>query len=102
MSLFTSEHSGSNWLYFKGNYKYGMKGCDYCRYIKKVQGVCSSPTVKTFDITSFINCNTKFLIYVITCDLCHIQYVGRTTRRLKDLGLYDHLYDIEKKTNPQM
>lgn len=42
-----------------------------------------------------MNWNTKFLVYVITCEMCHIQYVGRTTRRLKD-RLYDHLYDIEK------
>lgn len=34
-------------------------------------------------------------MYVITCDKCQIQYVGRTTRRLRD-RLYDHLYDIEK------
>lgn len=55
----------------------------------------SSINGKTFDISSFINSNTKFLVYLITCELCHIQYVGRTTRRLKD-QLYDHLHDIEK------
>lgn len=99
-SLFISEHLGSNWLHFRGNFKCGMKGCDYCRHIKKGKYVHSSATGKSFDITSFINCNTKFLDYVITCDLCHIQYVGRTTRWLKD-RLYDHLYDIEK-TNPPM
>lgn len=41
----------------------------------------------------FINCNTRFLFYVVTCELCSVQYVGRTTHRLRD-RLQDHLYDI--------
>lgn len=31
----------------------------------------------------------------ITCNSCNVQYVGHTTRRLRD-RLYDHLHDIEK------
>lgn len=82
-------------MHFKGNFKCGIKSCNYCCYIKKGKRVQSRTNGKTFDISSFINCNTQFLVYLITCEVCHIQYVGRTTCRLKD-RLYDHLYDIEK------
>lgn len=50
---------------------------------------------KDFKVSTFINCNTKFLVYVITCEQCSVQYVGRTTRRLRD-QLYINLYDISK------
>lgn len=95
LSLFSSQPLGSNWLHFKGNFKCGIKGCDYCCFIKKGKSVSSTTNSKSFDILSVINCNTKFLVYLITCEACHIQYVGHTTRGLKD-RLYDHLYDIEK------
>lgn len=82
-SLFSSQPSGSNWLHFKGNFKCGIKGCDYCRFIKKVKSVSSSINGKSFDILSFINCDTKFLVYLITCEACHVHYVGRTTRSVE-------------------
>lgn len=93
-SLFQSKPVGCNWLHFKGTFKCGSKGCDYWRFIKKGQYVNSSTNGKAFENSQFINCNTKFLVYVITCEQSHVQYVGRTIRRLKD-RLYDHLYDIE-------
>lgn len=56
----------------------------------------STSTGRRHKIQSFIDCNTRFVVYVITCSLCSIQNVGRTTCRLKD-HLYDHLHDIEKE-----
>lgn len=94
-SLFPRTQSGSHWLHFKGNFKCGTRGCNYCRYIKKGEQVGSCTNGRTFNISSFINCKTRFLVYLITWDVCQIQYVGRTTRRLKD-RLYDHLFDTEK------
>lgn len=94
-SLFPHTQSWSNWLHFKGNFECGIKGCNYCRHIKKGKLVQSCINGKTFDILSFINCNTRFLVYLITCEVCHIQYVGCTTRRLKD-RLHNHLYDGER------
>lgn len=44
----------------------------------------------------FFNCNTKFIIYLITCKESGIQYVGCTTRLLRD-RLHDHIYDTEKE-----
>lgn len=94
-SLFSNEQSGSNWLHCKDNFKCGTTRCNYCSYIKKGKCVKSCTNGKTFDFSSFINCNTQFLVYLITSEVCHIQNVGHTICRLKD-RLYDHLYDIEK------
>lgn len=92
---FPTGQSRSSWLSFKGNFEYGKRGCDYCDHIKKGKFIQSCTNGRTFEISSFINCNTQFLVYVITCEVCQIQYVGRTTRRFRD-RLHDHLYDIEK------
>ncbi|OCT55194.1 hypothetical protein XELAEV_18003924mg [Xenopus laevis] len=43
----------------------------------------STVTGKEFDIKGYINCNTTFVIYLITCLKCHKQYVGCTSRKLK-------------------
>ena len=92
-SLFSSQHTGANWLQLQGTFKCGMNGCRYCKLIKTGSLVHSYSSDKSFPIKHFINCNTKFVIYVVACSTCNLQYVGRTTRRLKD-RLRDHLYDI--------
>lgn len=95
-SLFSTNRTKSNWLNFTGNFKCGIKTCNYCRYIKTGQLIKSCSNQKEFSIPVFINCNTKFVVYVITCTSCQVQYVGRTTRRLRD-RLHDHLYNTEKE-----
>lgn len=37
----------------------------------------------------------NFKVYLLTCDLCHIHYVGRTTRRLCDRFI-EHIYSVTK------
>ena len=49
--------------------------------------VVSSTTLRMYDVitppgTSYIDCMSKNLIYLITCDNCSIQYVGETVRGL--------------------
>lgn len=89
-SLYISTKAPTHWLQFIGTFKCGINSCSYCPYIKSGDIVSSVTTGKSHKILSFINCNKRFVVYVITCILCPIQYVGRTTRRLKD-RLYDHL-----------
>lgn len=38
---------------------------------------------KTYNIQAFINCNTTFVVYRLSCS-CGCFYIGRTKRRLKD------------------
>ena len=44
-----------------------------------------------------INCTTKNVIYVATCKKCDLQYVGQTSRRLKDRAL-EHRRSIMKQS----
>lgn len=44
------------------------------------------------DILSYINCNTKFVVYLITCQEYRVQYVGCTTTPLK-VRIRRHLSD---------
>lgn len=69
-----------------------------CPYVLKGDTVQATAINKSSRITSFINCNTRYLVYVITCRLCHMQYVGRMACRLCD-RLHDILYDIQKDQN---
>lgn len=43
----------------------------------------------------FLNCNTRYIVYLITCTKCRVQYVGRTMRRLSD-RFQKHLHSVEK------
>lgn len=76
------------WLHFKGNYRCGSSCCPCCSHISRGEIVHSSVNGKEFKIESFYNCNT--------CDLCHIQYVGRNTRSLQN-RFNEQLYSVKKK-----
>ena len=39
----------------------------------------NNKTGKVFGINYDLNCNSKSVIYLITCSKCKIQYVGSTT-----------------------
>lgn len=66
--LFLSKPPSSSWLHFKGTYKCGTKGCNYCQYIKTGQCVHSSTNNKNVDIRQYINCNTKyFMSLIVNC-----------------------------------
>ena len=95
-SLFVSKPISQTWLNFVGTFKCGTHGCRYCPLIGTGQVVKSCSNGRDFKIKEFINCNTKYVVYVITCNSCHVQYVGRTIRRLRDRL---SLYDIEKDHN---
>lgn len=67
-----------------------------CPCIEKGDRFQSTTNNRIFRIKSFINYNTRNVIYLITCQACKIQYVGRTTRRLRD-RLNNHIYNIVKE-----
>lgn len=83
------------WLHFKGNYKCGAHDGSCCDHILGGNTFQTTATQKEFEISSFYNCNTRYVVYLIICELYHIQYVGRTTRRLRD-RFYEHVYSVQK------
>jgi len=50
----------------------------------------------SYVIRNDIDCNTSNVIYVVTCDKCKKQYVGETSRCIRD-RLNDHKSDIKNR-----
>ena len=74
--------------------------CKACNYITGGSTFSSSKTNKTFHLKHDINCKSKNLIYLITCQHCHKQYVGQTSMILAD-RINNHLSCIRtQKNNP--
>ncbi|OCT78327.1 hypothetical protein XELAEV_18029436mg [Xenopus laevis] len=44
-------------------------------------------------IDEFINCNTKSVVYLLTCKVCYKQYVGCTVRPMKE-RIREHINTI--------
>ena len=55
-------------------------------------------TGETRLINRHIDCNSKNVIYMIQCNHCHKQYIGKTKRRLKD-RFNGHRRPVDKQTN---
>ena len=53
---------------------------------------------KKYQINFELNCNSKSIIYLISCKVCGIQYVGQTTRRWRERwNLYKQNQDLARK-----
>ncbi|OCT76279.1 hypothetical protein XELAEV_18031475mg [Xenopus laevis] len=65
-----------------------------CNYIKLSQEFCSTVTKNTYRIKQYINCCSKGIFYLITCTRCGKQYVGSTTRSLKE-RMREHINQIK-------
>ncbi|OCT72061.1 hypothetical protein XELAEV_18035039mg [Xenopus laevis] len=71
-------------LTLMGNYRCGSRRCITCKHLKISKKFKSTVTGREFDIKGYTNCNTTFVIYLITRLRCQKQYVGCTSRKLKE------------------
>ncbi|XP_075443504.1 uncharacterized protein LOC142487664 [Ascaphus truei] len=69
--------------------------CSMCCYAQPTKIIMCNSNNKKFKITSFINCNSSFVIYMLSCG-CKKSYVGRTTRPLKT-RIAEHVRLIKKR-----
>lgn len=62
-SHFPANNNNKTWLYrlVKGTYKCGF--CNHCTNIKECKQFSDFKTHKVYDIKTFINCNTTFVVY---------------------------------------
>jgi hypothetical protein len=72
--------------------------CGTCPFFKEAQNFKSQQTNQTFYIKHNLSCNSKNVIYLITCQKCGIQYVGQTSLTLRD-RFTRHRFDIRHKAN---
>lgn len=76
----------------------GGKRCMTCNIVPNCQNFTSTRTNETFAINSAMDCNSSNIIYLYTCKLCHIQYVGETGRSLRYRANH-HRADIYAKNH---
>lgn len=74
----------------------GIRKCLTCLTIQNKDTFESSTYNKTYPILTNCNCNSRNLIYLITCSLCEKQYVGETGNPLRN-RLNNHRSDIKTK-----
>ena len=72
------DSSGHNLVIPKGVTKCGSTRCKTCENILETNYVYFKNTGVTFQIKSPMNCLVKNVIYYITCNKCHEDYVGET------------------------
>ena len=53
----------------------------------------SSETGREYTITRTYNCLSRWVVYVVTCTTCNIQYVGQTTQEMRKRH-YGHRHDV--------
>lgn len=93
-SLFTSSHPNHNWLSTKGFHSCGQAKCTVCQFAKNAQNFTSTVYgTSSFSIRSYLNCNTKYVIYLVTCTSCRLQYIGWTPLKV---CIRRHLSDINR------
>ena len=68
----------------KGSFKCGSKRCEVCLNVNETSTFASIVTGETYIINHKFNCNDKYLVYLIACNCCKKQYVGRTNSVLME------------------
>ena len=83
---------------------YSFKGCHnaqclMCKYhTVESNNFRSAHNKHQFSLSHDITCKTENVVYLITCNICNIQYVGETGQRLND-RLNQHKSSISKDEN---
>jgi len=69
--------------------------CKYCTKLCTNTSFTSSRTAKTYPKKTEYDCETRNIIYLITCTLCKKQYVGQSKRPCRN-RMYEHFRYITK------
>lgn len=89
----TTQTHQPSWLKHLGCYRCGHNICICCKFINVSRIFTSTNTGLIYNVKQYINCNTTFVVYLITCHTCNTQYVGSTMCKLKD-RFRRHLSDV--------
>ncbi len=75
-----------------------LKKCANCHRMIRSTSVKSFSTDFKFMIRNKMDCSSHYMIYLIECRKCGIQYVGQTTNSIS-MRLTAHMTDIRKNKN---
>ena len=67
--------------------------CTHCKSINESNEFVCSNTNETFSLNSDFDCTSENVIYLITCNKCHTQYVGQTHQKVSK-RMNSHRFDI--------
>ncbi|KAI6652230.1 hypothetical protein LOD99_7247 [Oopsacas minuta] len=65
------------------------KECKNCDMMIEKKHFTSTQRRKIYEVSDAIDCNTRSLIYILTCTICRKQYVGSSSKELQ-ARLEDH------------
>lgn len=74
--------------------KCNNKRCKLCAILLTEPFFSSSVTKETFTINEDMNCASKNCIYLVTCTICNVQYIGESSRPLRE-RFNNHRSDIK-------
>lgn len=60
------------------------KRCQTCQYFNTAQHFISTKAKRKYRIRESFTCASEFIIYLITCKKCKKQYVGKSTKTLRE------------------
>ena len=68
-----------------GNFRFHDKNCVTCKRMKDGrQEYTSSTTSRQYNISRHYTCKSRYVVYLVTCTLCHKQYCGQTRRSMAE------------------
>ena len=70
--------------------------CSWCNRINKTSTFSGTQNCKLYDIFHTMDCQSAWVIYVIECKICKLQYVGKSETGFK-LRLNNHRNHIKSK-----
>ena len=83
-NILTRASFNSNEKMNHGSFKCNDKRCRTCPYMNEGKTIRITSTGRDFNIKERMNCKTQNVLYIITCNGCHSQYVGMTTDNLSN------------------
>lgn len=82
-SLFSEVPKAKSWLSLQGFYQCNGARCNMCNYAKKNKFFPIDASKKQNQIKTFLNCDSKYAVYIIQCMDCNLLYIGCTIRKIK-------------------
>lgn len=67
----------------RGTHKCASSRCDVCNYLVVGDRFSSHATGTSYTINRSLDCNSRNIVYLISCKVCGFQYVGSTTTKFR-------------------
>ena len=67
----------------KGTVVYGNRRCQVCKYLEPGERFTSYRTGKSYNVNYELDCNSGNAVYLLSCKVCHAQYIGSTTTKFR-------------------